>query len=385
MHSSLKYRRILFILTIIAIFMASNIYTLIPIYAVVANSLDMPEGSVVLAGSLFTMFYGFGLLSLGPVSDYTGRKKIMIFGLLASAVTTMAVGISSGPLSLWLSRSAQGFTIASFASVAFAYAYDLFPFKQRTLLVVLINTGFLVAGIFGQVASSIITLFFSWNTVYTFFAVTYVILFAAALIVLPDSKPRLRNGAPLRKVFWTLLTHGSLAKCYLIAFTLLFSVVAFYDSLGRSFSGTDYELFTIRMVGLIGAIVSLFTGKLIEKYGEVKTVISGLVMGATSTILILLIDSQVALVLFSILFVSSISLLIPTVITMIGTFAGDERAKALSLYSFVLLTGASLAPPIVSLVTFQAILLLLSVLYSVNLVLCLLLSKERKAEMVKEA
>ncbi|PLR97676.1 MFS transporter [Bacillus sp. T33-2] len=365
--------------------MASNIYTLIPIYAVVANSLDMPEGSVVLAGSLFTMFYGFGLLSLGPVSDYTGRKKIMIFGLLASAVTTMAVGISSGPLSLWLSRSAQGFTIASFASVAFAYAYDLFPFKQRTLLVVLINTGFLVAGIFGQVASSIITLFFSWNTVYTFFAVTYVILFAAALIVLPDSKPRLRNGAPLRKVFWTLLTHGSLAKCYLIAFTLLFSVVAFYDSLGRSFSGTDYELFTIRMVGLIGAIVSLFTGKLIEKYGEVKTVISGLVMGATSTILILLIDSQVALVLFSILFVSSISLLIPTVITMIGTFAGDERAKALSLYSFVLLTGASLAPPIVSLVTFQAILLLLSVLYSVNLVLCLLLSKERKAEMVKEA
>ena len=197
MKSMSFFQKASILLTICAIMVASNIYTLIPIYSVLADDLLIAESHVVLAGGLFTFFYACGLLSFGPVSDFTGRRKILVFGLLASALTTLAVGFSVGSLSLWIARSLQGITLATFASVAFAYSYDIFNFRQRTILVVLINTGFLIAGIFGQVASAFLADVFSWNSVFFFFSALYFFLFAAAFFLLKESPPPATEIKPL--------------------------------------------------------------------------------------------------------------------------------------------------------------------------------------------
>jgi MFS transporter, YNFM family, putative membrane transport protein len=364
------FHKVAILLTISAIMVASNIYTLIPIYSLLAEDLAITESHVVMAGGLFTLFYACGLLSFGPISDYTGRRKILVFGLLASALTTLAVGFSAGSISLWITRSLQGMTLATFASVAFAYSYDLFTFRQRTILVVLINTGFLIAGIFGQVASDFLANLFSWNSVYIFFSAVYFILFVTAFIVLSESPAQAVDRKPLSRIFFELLNDPRLRKCYMITFSLLFAIIAFYDAIGRFFSGPASDLLMIRLVGLIGATLSLFTGKLIEKWGELKTLIFGLAIGSSSAALLLFFHTTEALVVFSILFVSSISLVIPTVITLIGFFGVSQRAKALSLYSFILLIGASLAPPAAALLPFNGVLLLLSLLFMFNIVLC---------------
>lgn len=376
MKSMTYFHKAAILLTISAIMVASNIYTLIPIYSVLSADLEIAESDVVLAGGLFTFFYAFGLLSFGPVSDLTGRRKILVFGLLASALTTLAVGFSAGSSSLWITRSLQGLTLATFASVAFAYSYDLFTFRQRTILVVLINTGFLIAGIFGQVASDFLANLFSWNSVYIFFSAVYFILFVAAFTVLSESPAPPVDRKPLSRIFFQLLKDPRLMKCYIITFSLLFAIIAFYDAIGRFFSGPASDLLMIRLVGLIGATLSLFTGKLIDKWGELRTLIFGLAIGSSSAALLLFFHTTEALVVFSILFVSSISLVIPTVITLIGFFGDSQRAKALSLYSFILLIGASLAPPVAALLPFNGVLLLLSLLFMFNIVLCLLIKEK---------
>ncbi|MBT2694357.1 MFS transporter [Bacillus sp. ISL-55] len=364
------------LLTLCAIMVASNIYTLIPIYSVLADDLLIAESHVVLAGGLFTFFYACGLLSFGPVSDFTGRRKILVFGLLASALTTLGVGFSAGSLSLWIARSLQGLTLATFASVAFAYSYDVFNFRQRTILVVLINTGFLIAGIFGQVASDFLADVFSWNSVFFFFSVVYFILFAAAFFLLKESPPQMVESKPLWRIFFQLLKDSRLMKCYSITFSLLFAIIAFYDANGRFFIGPESDLLMIRLVGLLGASLSLFTGKLMDRWGELRTLMFGLAIGSTSALLLLFFQSTGALIFFSIFFVSSISLVIPTVITLIGFYGSSQRAKALSLYSFILLTGASLAPPVAALLPFSEVMILLSSLFSVNIVLCILIQKK---------
>ncbi|MBT2638932.1 MFS transporter [Bacillus sp. ISL-39] len=367
------------LLTLCAIMVASNIYTLIPIYSVLADDLLIAESHVVLAGGLFTFFYACGLLSFGPVSDFTGRRKILVFGLLASALTTLAVGFSVGSLSLWIARSLQGVTLATFASVAFAYSYDVFNFRQRTILVVLINTGFLIAGIFGQVASAFLADVFSWNSVFFFFSALYFILFAAAFFLLKESPPPATESKPLWKIFLQLLKEPRLMKCYMITFSLLFAIIAFYDAIGRFFDGPASDLLMIRLVGLIGASLSLFTGRLMERWGELQTLMFGLAIGSSSAFLLLFFHTTGALVIFSIFFVSSISLVIPTVITLIGFYGSSQRAKALSLYSFILLTGASLAPPVAALLPFSGVMILLSSLFSVNIVFCILILKSASA------
>jgi MFS transporter, YNFM family, putative membrane transport protein len=359
------------LLTLCAIMVASNIYTLIPIYSVLSDNLGVAESHVVLAGGLFTFFYACGLLSFGPISDYTGRRKILVFGLLASAVATGAVGFSAGSISLWMTRAFQGLTLATFASVAFAYSYDRFTARQRTILVVLINTGFLIAGIFGQVASAFLAEAYSWNAVFYFFAAVYFLLFSAAFFLLKESPVQSVERKPLTTIFFQLLKEPRLMKCYLITFSLLFAIIAFYDAIGRFFAGPASDLLLIRLVGLIGATLSLFTGTLMDRWGELRTLMFGLAIGSLSACILLFLQTTGALVILSIFFVSSISLVIPTVITLIGFYGSSQRAKALSLYSFILLTGASLAPPLAAVLPFKGVMLLLALLFFFNICLCI--------------
>jgi MFS family permease len=372
--SKLKLTAVLLPLT--GIFVASNIYTLIPIYENVSESLKIDENHVVLAGSLFSLFYAIGLLYFGPASDRFGRRKVITIGLFGSAISTLLVGLANDTFSLYATRSLQGLTLGSFAPVAFAYTFDLFSEKKRTLLLVFINTGFLMAGILGQLTSSSITAISTWSYVYFFFAVCYTLLFVISLIILPKTKLPTQQSRSVLSIMRDLLKNKSLVKCYGITFTLLFSFVALYDAIGRFFDGTPEELFTLRGIGLIGAVLSLFTGTLIEKFGLDRTMFTGFLIGAISLISMSLFQSLLALMILSILFVASISLLIPTVITLVGTLAGKHRAKALSLYSFVLLTGASLASPIVMFINFQLVLLLLLSFFILNIIAGLLLSKE---------
>jgi MFS family permease len=364
------------ILTVTGISVASNIYTLIPIYGDIADSFKVNENYIVGGGSLFAFFYAAGLLFFGPASDTFGRRRIIITGLFASALSTCAVGLSPNVEALYITRSIQGLTLGSFAPVAFAYSFDLFQPRSRTLLLVFINTGFLVAGILGQLISSTITFYFKWNYAFYFFAFCYLILFLVSYKILPGTSPPSKSGVSVISIMKKLLMNGSLLQSYAITFTLLFTFVAFYDVIGRNFEGTMEELFKLRAVGLIGALLSLFTGKLIERIGAHLTLKLGLLLGIFSIINMFFFSSTIALMAISIMFVASISLLVPTVITLIGMIAGADRAKALSLYSFFLLTGASLAPPAVMILEYYYVLYLLLAFFLTNIILSFFLSKE---------
>lgn len=364
------------LLTITGIFVASNIYTLIPIYENVSQTLQINENHAVLAGSLFSLFYAIGLLCFGPASDQFGRRNIIIAGMFASIFSTLMVGMADGAIGLSAARSLQGLTLGSFAPAAFALAFDLYSERKRTLLLAFINTGFLLAGIIGQLLSSTITAFSVWNAVYYFYAMCYFILFLCCALILPASKLPLRENRSALSIMTSLLKDATILKCYGITFTLLFSFVSLYDAIGRFFSGSPEQLFHLRTVGLTGAILSLFTGKMIEKFSVERTLFTGLVISICSLISMSIFHGLIALMVLSILFVASISLLIPTIITLIGNLGGSHRAKALTLYSFILLTGASIASPVVLLLNFQHVLLLLIGLFLMNLILGFLLTQE---------
>ncbi|MCM3707231.1 MULTISPECIES: MFS transporter [Cytobacillus] len=364
------------ILTVTGIFVASNIYTLIPIYGEIADSFKVDDNHIVAGGSLFAFFYAAGLLFFGPASDTFGRRRIIISGLLASALSTFAVGLSPSAEALYITRSIQGVTLGSFAPVAFAYSFDLFQPRSRTLLLVFINTGFLAAGIVGQLISSAITFYYKWNYTFYFFAVCYFILFLVSCKILPHASRPFKSKISTVIILKKLIKQRSLLKCYAITFSLLFSFAAFYDALGRNFNGTMEELFTIRAVGLIGALLSLFTGKLITRIGAYSTLKLGLLLGTISIINMFFFSSTNGLMGISIMFVAAISLLVPTVITLIGMLAGADRAKALSLYSFILLTGASLAPPAAMILQYHNVLYLLLAFFLINFIFCYFLSKE---------
>ncbi|WP_341357788.1 MFS transporter [Rossellomorea sp. y25] len=357
------FNRIASVLVVMAIMVACNIYTFIPIYRNIASSLSIAQSEVVIAGSSFIFFYACGLLTFANGADRFGKKEILVWGMLASAISTGLVGIAGDFWSLFFIRGFQGFCLGSFAPVAFAYTYDLFSKKKRTLLLAFINSGFLFAGILGQLLSEGITRYSNWTTVFFFFAVVYASLFFIGKQTLPTTSTRSVSVTHQIVTIYKLLLRKELLYCYGIVFTLLASFVAYYDSLTRYLFGSPDVLFLIRAVGMIGVGLSLFTGRLLEAIGVYKTLFMGVAISITSlsiAFIYVYMSEPFIIVVSSVLFVSGISLLIPTVITLIGDMSGDDRSQALSLYSFILLGGTSLAPLVIMQLTYvQSLFLLL--------------------------
>ncbi|MEH7235549.1 MFS transporter [Bacillus sp. JJ1562] len=357
------------------VFVASNIYTFIPIYQSISDSIHITVEQVVVGGSIFSFSYACGLLFFGPLSEKIGRKKVILLGLILSFLATGLVGFSFNDKSLYLFRSLQGFALGSFPPVAFTYIFDVFPLRHRTLVLALINCGFLFAGILGQLISSSITYFYGWEYVFYGFAIMYLVLFMSGLFFLPTVPVAKQECASLFQDLCKIIKNPTLVTCYIITFSILLTFISFYDGLGQylqeEYSINQKKLFKIRAIGLIGASFSLLTGKLVRHFGDRRTLLLGLCLVAFSLINLLFIRTPVMVAIVSIPLVAAISLLYPSLISIIGKLGEHARGSAISLYSFTLMTGGSLGALLASALDFSILLVSLLGLFTFNIALSL--------------
>ena len=349
------------LLIITGVFVACNIYSLIPLYSVIGKEFQIPAQQVAAASFSFTFCYAVGLLFFGTIAERIGLKQIIVSGLVFAAVTSLLVSFSGNPWSLILFRGLQGLTLASFAPVSFNYCFHIFG-KQRPFWIACINAGFLCAGIIGQLISSWLVQT-SWQLVYVSYSMTYFILATMSFLVLPRVAKRQQafsGKIPFLSIF------KSLFRLYGIVLTLLFSFVSFYEGLGYYFSGEEEALQWIRMTSLPGVIPALFAGLFIAQWGARRLLQFGSLLALFSIGMIAVSTDPVQIGVVAILFVAAIALLIPAAIEKIGITAGPSRGIALALYSFTLLSGASLGSVVAALVPFHLLLAILLVAFSGN-------------------
>ncbi|MFZ3589125.1 MFS transporter [Bacillus sp. DJP31] len=369
--------RIALLLILAGVFVASNIYTLIPIYQVVAVDLETSSSMIVWGSMSFMFCYAIGLLVFGTLSDYHGWKIVFVIGMLLFSITSFLVALSNSAEFLVLTRGLQGFAGGSFAPIAFAYTFDLYHGKFRALVLSLINTGFLVAGIAGLLISSSITGFWEWEYIYYLFGLVYFIIFLLFLKMLPNRmQPKVQGTVIPIKQYLQFFRSKDLVFCYTITFSLLLTMVAFYDTVGRFLLPTHSEtdLFNVRLIGLTGAVLSLFGGTIISKVGIKGSLYLGFSLLIGSLLFMILFPFYEVILYSSIFIVASISILIPSIITIIGTLGSEARGSAVAFYSFTLLVGASFGSLLTSMFEFQGVLLFLLIYGAVNIFLTTRLS-----------
>jgi YNFM family putative membrane transporter len=317
-------------------------------------------------------FYAVGLLVFGTLSDVIGRKSVFVIGMLLFSLTSLLVAVANSELSLIVTRGLQGFAGGSFAPVAFAYTFDLYKGKVRTLILTLINTGFLVAGIAGQLISSSITEVWGWQYVFYFFSLTYFIVFLFSSKLLPHQNKKKVNqtGIPVRQ-FVNFFRSRDLVLCYVITLSLLLTPVSFYDTLSQYLLPvmSNKDLFFIRLIALTGTVFSLLGGTIISKFGVKGSFYIGFSFLICSLFFMIIFPVYIVILFSSIFLVAAISLLIPSIITLIGTIEQQARGSAIALYSFTLLIGASFGSLLTSIFEFQGVLLFLLLYGTINLFL----------------
>lgn len=348
-------------LVLTGIFIASNLYTMLPLQKELSETFHVSIAQASLASTFFIFPYAIGLFCFGLLADRFSHKRLLLTGMACLTIVTLLVGMAPYYWLFLLLRGLQGVLAASFAPTAFAYTFQHFQGKQQAFVIAMINTGFLFAGIFGQMIAVYLTgAGDSYQTVYVGFFFFYLLcLCSMAVTLIQSNKPIKKTRISISPIL-SFFRFPPLLKLYGISFFLLMAVMMFYGSF-EVYMTTDhisfpFSLQTFRLIGLIGILPAFFAGPLQQLYGA-RSVLAAFLLCMTAGILLpLWTFGTITLVIASIFMIASTSITIPMVILLIGTFAKESRASAVSIYSFTLLTGASIGSILAAIMPFHFVL-----------------------------
>ncbi|PHM59438.1 MFS transporter [Xenorhabdus sp. KK7.4] len=344
------------LLVVIALFVLTQLYMVIPLLAQVGQDFSptSPRHVTFALATSFSLAYACGFLIWGPVSDQYGRRPVMLTGLVILSIATFACAFA--PSLSWLTglRAMQGLAASSFAPTALAYLSEAIPVRRRAIATGAMSTSFLVAGIFGQVLAAWVVLRWEWYWVFliTGTCLLVAIPFVAAMVREPE-RAAVNGHLGYRFIELGAVTIRPavlLLSCAHI--TLLLSFVAIYTALGPHLVVLGLEpekIILLRMVGLPGMFAALLAGPIATRIGMQGVAITGYMFASFGLFLVAVLpQSLTGVAVGSLIFVAGVALAIPAMITQFGTMSVPNRAGGMALNGFILFIGASTGPLIVA-------------------------------------
>lgn len=329
----------------------SSLYVTIPLISLFADSFNISPAEAAVPGSIFSLGFAVGCLVYGALSDKFGRKKVIFIGLIFLTLISLMLGFVDSLSWLIVFRGLQGAAAATFSPVALAYAVEMFPAEKRVTTIGFISTGFLAAGILGQVMSSAISQQYGWNAIFILSSVIYAVTALLVYYVLPRGEihqPHINILTPIRQM-GRVFMQKNLVLSYLVALVLLMSFVSMYTVLGSYLSGSGFgltaqQILYVRLTGIVGMLFSPFAGHLAQKFGVRRVLRGGLLLAIVSLACLGFSSNLVVLTVLSVFFVTGIAVAVPSLVTLVGQLGGKLRGIAVSAYTFILFAGTSLAP-----------------------------------------
>lgn len=273
---------VFFALAVIAGGGAANVYYHQPLLGQLLAAFGPSAPTLIATATL--LGYGLGILLLVPLGDTWPRRTLIVTQQLVLAAALAASAIAPSLAMLTVVSVVVG-TFATTAQQAIPLAAELAPPHERGRVVGRAMTGLLLGVLLSRTFSGAVAHAYGWRFVFAAAAGVALIFAILAAVFLPRTQPtsKLRYPALLASVFalvreepvlrWATLTQG----CNFAAFNVFWACLVLHLShapfnLGPASAGL------FGLVGAAGAIVAPFAGRLADRHGSRKVVISGTVL-----------------------------------------------------------------------------------------------------------
>jgi DHA1 family tetracycline resistance protein-like MFS transporter len=263
-------------------------------YVTDPNSVGLALGWLTAAYSICQFIAAPGL---GALSDRFGRKPILLFCMLGSAIGYLMLGVGGALWVLFLGRIIDGITGANL-SVSFAYIADVTPSEERGKYFgwvgALAGIGFIIGPVIGGLVAKL-----GYEAPFYAAAVVTFLNLIYGLFFMPESLPPeqrskqislvgLNPFGVLRGVFAIPQLRWLLVGVFLysLPFAVLQSNIGLYvkDSLGWD---ADTTGIIFAMVGITDIIVQgVLLGRMLKWFGESRVAIGGMVCEIIGYVLI---------------------------------------------------------------------------------------------------
>ncbi|RKU20241.1 tetracycline resistance MFS efflux pump [Candidatus Poribacteria bacterium] len=349
-----KSKLLLLFLTLFFVMLGFGI--IIPNLAYYAKEIGATTTEIAI---LMSIYSGMQLLFAplwGRLSDKHGRKPAILLGLLGNAAALIGFGLAKDYIWLFIARSAAGVASAAVLPSVMAYVADITTSEERGrgmgLMGAAMGLGFILGPAIGGVMGSHDMPFFVAGGL-------SLLTFLFALVLLPESLQKGLTSAELedrhewispREIFRQTTLRSPLTPLFLVAFFSTFSFagleMTFPLFIEDNWDYGEREMGWMFMV--MGAIVvplqGGLLGKLINKFGERRIILTGLLLNALGIALLLAAYSFASLTLYLTIAGIGNQLIRPTNTSWISKQTQIGQGAAIGIMDAFLSLGRILGP-----------------------------------------
>ena len=282
----------------------------------------------------------------GIVADKLGRRRVIVPSALLLAVPTLLAARSNSVTELLFWRFWQGVFTPGIFAVTIAYINEEWEEGVGAAMAAYVS-GTVLGGFSGRMVAAFVAAHGGWRWSFAALAALDLLCALVMALGLPRDRhaPHPRLAGSTSRAMLRHLRNPQLAATYAVGFCVLFTLVATFTYVNFYLAAPPFRLSTsalglIFVVYLIGAAITPFAGRAIDRMGHRITLATAFT-GGVAGIWLTLLPNLAAVLAGLALTCTAVFIAQSAASSYIGTVASEARAAAVGLYVMFYYTGGS--------------------------------------------
>ncbi|MQY06463.1 MFS transporter [Actinomadura macrotermitis] len=350
MTDTAPFGRTVAVTTLAGLVVVGQMYAVLPLLPKMAASWGTTPAAAAWTATVFGLVYAAGFLLTGPLADRYGRRRVIAVGMAALVAATGAMALAPNLPAALATRAAQGLAAAAFSPAALAYLTERIEPRRRPIALTCLITAMVGAVVVGQLFAQAGAALFGWQGAFVIGALAEAAL-AVALwrVMLPDGPAGATRTREAFTAMARLLRPGPLPLIYTAALTVLGGFVAVYSALQLmgppELAGHPAAMLRLRAAALPALVAVPFLAPVLTRLRPTVRAAGAMALAAAvAAVLGAAAHSAIVIALLLLVFVGALTAVSPALTAVVAELSGEARAAGQALYTFALLTGASLGP-----------------------------------------
>ena len=317
-----------------------------PLLPMLGAAFGVSAAAVSLVVTVSTMAVAIAAPLAGMIADRLGRKRVMVPAAFLLAVPTVlaATSHSLGQLLFW--RFLQGALTPGIFAVTISYINEEWV-EGAGRTVAAYVTGTVLGGFSGRMLAGVVAAHTSWRWAFVMLGALNALGAVAIWRWLPPGRrfARARRGSSPVGPMLRHLKNPRLLATYAVGFCVMFTMLAAFTYVNFYLAAPPFRLGTealamIFVVYLVGAVITPFAGRLIDRLGHRAAVLiafSGGIAGISLTLVHSLPAVMTGLAVCS----TGVFIANSAGSSYVGVVTHEARAAAVGLYVTFYYTGGS--------------------------------------------